>query len=229
MSKATKKAVKKEVKKADKVVAKLKMPKGLVEALQLEDGKIKAKFARSKSQRQQLATGVGAGPGMVCVSGIVFSTSNHHAMPYELATQMGYKRVPVMHKTCNSSSKGFKRTSKPDLASCLKQCSGTCKYVTYNTEKDCDTSITCQMIPHPRAATALPRIFKKLKKKSRRKVTKAKGKSAKSSQKAKKTAKKIKRKQQAELSARRRRSRNSAPKRVPKKQPKSKGKKGKGA
>jgi len=186
----------------------------------LEDGKVKAKFSRSKSQRQH---GVGAGPGMVCVSGIVFSTENHHSMPYEMAARAGFKRVPVMHKTCRGTSKGFKRTRKPDLASCLKQCAGTCKYVTYNTEKECDTSITCHMMPHPRAATAQPRIFKKSRRKvAKRKVVKAKTQSG-TKKKAKKAAAKIKSKAQAELSARRRRSKHSAPKRAPKrKKPKSK-------
>merc|ERR1712072_1040315 len=133
-----------------------------------------------------------------------------------------------MHKTCKGTSKGFKRTKKADIASCLKQCSGSCKYVTYTTEKECDTSITCSMIEHPRAATAMPRIFKK----SGKKVVKAKKKSTKkkagAKKKAKKTAAKIKQKAQAELSARRRRSKNSAPKRVPKTKKKSKSK-GKGA
>jgi hypothetical protein len=74
----------------------------------------------------------------------------------------GFARMPnASGKTCDKNSRGFKRVAKPDLATCAQMCKGSCRYITYNKEKDCDTSIDCNMKTHPRAASSNPQIFKK--------------------------------------------------------------------
>lgn len=64
--------------------------------------------------------------------------------------------LPVKGKTCRKA-KGFKRTRKNDLISCIKSCTGPCKFVTYNSRKDCDTGISCNL----QTSKAKPVIYKK--------------------------------------------------------------------
>jgi hypothetical protein len=69
--------------------------------------------------------------------------------------------VAAKGKECSPRSKGFKRTRKNDLISCINSCTGACKFVSYDKEKSCDTAVECPMVAHKRAKTAKPEIYTK--------------------------------------------------------------------